>query len=231
MAIDPHTVYYPACIWIARIMLGKEMYYVVCNEFPTVSFFDGDYYYKVRKEKQCTLTMNDLASVFKIYDCTVGNIQVNTTVKERYVDTRFAKASGAASWSTNTEGLIAEWSKPSNGNIVLKQPEEHIIDVQKNVIRELIKYNEDIPVCSINHPRLLIMPHCLNVKDTMINHRNNRENTGEDETRKDFSDALRISFAGMSKVPWEDPQTIGQEEPFLLNSTKANLNYTMAGKQ
>lgn len=229
MAIDPHTVYYPACIWVARIMLGKEMFYVIYNEFPTKSFFDGEYYYKVRKELACTLTMNDLSSAFKIFDCTVGDIQTGAKVVERYVDTRFAKASGAASWSTNTEGLITEWSKPSNGNIILKQPEECIIDVQKMSVREVIKYNEDIPVCSINQPRLLVLPHCSNVKDTLLNHKNNRENTGEDETRKDFSDALRICFAGMSKVKWEDPSKIDEEVPFLLNSTKTNVGYSLVG--
>lgn len=220
MAIDPHTVYYPAVVWIARVMLGKEMYYVVYNEFPTLNFFDGSFYHKVRKELQCTLTMNDLASLFKIFDCTVGDIQTDAKVDSRFVDTRFAKASGAASWSTNTEGLISEWMKPSNGMITLKQPEERIIDVQKMSVREAIKYNEDVPVCSINQPRFLVMPHCHNVKDTLLNHRNDRDNTGEDETRKDFSDAIRICFAGMSKIRYESPADKEEEKPFILNTLK-----------
>lgn len=227
MAIDPHTVYYPACIWVARILLGKEFFYIVFNEFPTLSFFDGEYYYKVRKELQCTLTMKDLATMFKIMDCTVGDIQTDATVQERYVDTRFAKASGAASWSTNTGGLITEWSKPENGAITLKQPEERIIDVQKDVIREASKYNEDIPICSINQSRLLVLPHCQNVKHTLLNHRNNRDNTGEDEKHKDFSDALRICFAGMSRVPWKDPTEKDEDKPFLLKPRKMELTHSL----
>jgi PBSX family phage terminase large subunit len=227
MAIDPHTVYYPACIWVARILLGKEYFYVIYNEFPTLSFFNDVYFHKVRKEKECKLTMNDFATMFRIMDCTVGNIQTTAKVIERYVDTRFAKASGAASWSTNTEGLITEWSKPENGRIKLKQPEERIIDVQKDIIREAIKVNEDIPTCSINQSRLLVYPHCHNVKDMLLNHRNNRDNTGEDEKRKDFSDALRICFAGMSKCRWIDP-TIPDEKPHFESKRKGvNLCYNL----
>ncbi|MBN1294375.1 MAG: PBSX family phage terminase large subunit [Candidatus Latescibacteria bacterium] len=228
MAMDPHTVYYPACIWVARLKMGKEFFYVVYNEFPTKSFFDGEYYYKLRKELQCTLTMNDLATMFRVLDCTVGDDQLDVDVVERYVDTRFAKASGAASWSTNTEGLIAEFAKPGNGGIVLRHPEERIIDVQKEIIREATKYNEEIPVCSINQSRFLVLPHCHNVKDTLLNHRNNRDNTAEDEKRKDFSDALRICFAGMSRYDWKDPKYDVEEKPFVLEQRKVDLCYTLS---
>jgi len=228
MAMDPHTVYYPFCLWIARIKLGEEFFYVVYNEFPTLSFFNSEHYYKVRKTTQCTLTMNDLATMFRILDCTVGDEQYNVSVVERYVDTRFAKASGAKSWSTNTEGLITEFAKPENGGINLKQPEECIIDVQKDIMREAIKINDVIPVCSINQSRLLVMPHCHNFIDSAINHRFDRDNTTEDEKRKDPSDAARICFAGMSKYPWRDPVEKEEEKPFLLERQKIDLNYSLA---
>jgi phage terminase large subunit len=228
MAIDPHTVYYPFCIWVARVKLGKEMYYVVYNEFPTVGFFNGDLYHKIRKTVPCTLTMNELAGMFRILDCTVGNDQFDVTIKERYVDTRFAKASGAKSWSTNTEGLVSEFSKPQNGGVILKQPQERIIDIQKDTIREAIKINDQIPICSINQSRLVVMPHCHNVIDSMINHRYDMDNVTEDEKRKDASDALRITFAGMSRVDWQDHVEMNKKKEFILNSTKCDVTYSLA---
>jgi phage terminase large subunit len=228
MAIDPHTVYYPFCIWIARIMLGKELFYVVYNEFPTLGFFNGEYYHKIRKTVPCTLSMSDLASMFRILDCTVGDDQLDVTVKERYVDTRFAKASGARSWSTNTEGLISEFSKPANGGIVLKQPQERIIDVQKDIIRETMKINDVIPVCSINQSRFLAMPHCHNVIDSCLNHRYDMDNVTEDERRKDPSDALRICFAGMSNYDWKDPMKADEDDCFLLDRKKLEINHSLA---
>jgi phage terminase large subunit len=228
MAIDPHTVYYPFCVWIARIMLGKELFYIVYNEFPTLGFFNGEYYYKIRKTVPCTLSMPDMASMFKILDCTVGDEQYTVMISERYVDTRFAKAGGARSWSTNTEGLISEFSKPSNGGIFLKQPPERIIDIQKDIVRELIKINDGIPVCSINRARLLVMPHCHNVIDSLLNHRYDMGNATEDEKRKDPSDALRICFAGMSQCTWCDPASEESDKPFLLDIKKLEINHSLA---
>ena len=228
MSMDPHTVYYPFCIWVARIMLGKELFYVVYNEFPTVGFFNGDLYHKVRKTVPCTLSMSDLAAIFRITDCTVGNDQFDVKITERYVDTRFAKASGAKSWSTNTEGLVSEFSKPQNGGIQLKQPQERVIDIQRDIIREALKINEGIPVCSINQPRLLVMPHCHNVIDSMLNHRYDMDNVTEDERRKDPSDALRITFAGMGRLPWKDPQLCEVEKPFEMEIKKAEICHSLA---
>ena len=227
MAIDPHTVYYPFCIWIARIKLGREMFYIVYNEFPTVGFFNGELYHKVRKTVPCTLSMIDLATLFLVIDCTVGDIQTDAKIKERYVDTRFAKASGARSWSTNTEGLITEFAKPSNGGITLKQPKEKIIDVQKDIIREAMKINDKIPVCSINQSRLVVMPHCSNVIDSLTNHRYDMDNVTEDEKRKDPSDSLRICFAGMESYKWSDPSIEDEATPFVIEREKMNLNYSL----
>jgi hypothetical protein len=173
--------------------------------------------------------MGDISSIMKVLDQTIQDYQTTNPITHRYIDTRFAKASGARSWSNNTEGLISEFAQPKNGGIRWEMPEERLIDVQRDVLRGLMHYNENIPICSINEPRIWVMPHCKNVIASLKGHRFDLDNKTESPKYKDPVDTLRILLAGASKVKYEDPQAIGQEEPFLLNPTKANLNYTTAG--
>lgn len=231
MAMDPHTVYFPFMVWIARIPKGKEFMEIVYNEFPTLSFFDGKYYHEVRNSEVCTLPMIDLANMIKVFDQTIGDHLLPQKITERYVDTRFAKASGARSWSTQTDGLVAEFANPRNGGMVFKMPPERMIDVQRDNLREMLKYNENIPMCSINEPRFFVMPHCKNVIASLKFHRFNigdsNRAAGEDDKYKDPSDAVKICKAGMEKVEYKHPEDEGKKKPFLLTNTKQDWSHSL----
>jgi phage terminase large subunit len=228
-AMDPATVYYPFILWAARLPKGKEFEWVIYNEFPTLSFFDGQYFHEIREKEVCSLTMLEIANIMKVLDQTVGDYQMSNTIHSRYIDTRFAKASGARSWANNTEGLVAEFAQPKNGNIRWKMPEERLIDVQRDVLRGLLNYNENIPICSINEPKIWIMPHCKNLIASIKGHRFDLDNKTESQKYKDPVDTLRILLAGASKVAYEDPSSKETEVPFLLNSTKTNVGYSLVG--
>jgi phage terminase large subunit len=57
MAMDPATVYYPFILWGMRFPMGKEFGVLIYNEFPTRSYFDGKFFWEIRKTHSCTLEM------------------------------------------------------------------------------------------------------------------------------------------------------------------------------
>ena len=228
MAMDPATVYYPFMVWGMRFPMGKEFGVLIYNEFPTRSYFDGKFFWEIRKTHSCTLEMREIANMMHVFDRTVGNIQIPNKLKARFVDTRFAKASGARSWTTNTEGLVAEFGQPQNGGVVLECPPEHMIDVQRDGIRTLCSYNEDLPICSINDTLFWVMPHCENVNISMKNHRFNMDNATEDEKYKDPCDTVKILLAGMAAYKYEDPATANERRPFVLEQREHDFSHALA---
>lgn len=228
-AMDPATVYYPFILWAARLPKGKEFEWVIYNEFPTLSFFDGRYFHDIRDKEVCTLTMLEIANIMKILDQTIGDYQMSNTVDYRYIDTRFAKASGARSWASNTDGLVSEFANPKNGGIRWRMPEERLIDVQRDVVRGLLNYNENIPICSINEPKIWVMPHCKNLIASLKGHRFDLDNKTESPKYKDPVDTLRIMLAGASKVDYLSPSTKDDDEPFVLECRTADLSYSTVG--
>lgn len=205
MAMDPHTAYYPFAVWVARVPKGEKEYdYVVYNEFPTRGMMDGKYYHEVRKTRYCTLTMKQLATMIYTLDNTIDRTY-QVKIRARGIDTRFAAASGARSWSTNTEGMIVEFSHPENGGLNFETPPVRHIDVQRDKIRGLLDYNIMLPVTELNEPHLYVMPHCQNVIVALENHRFAKDKVTEDEKYKDPCDALRILFAIMDEYKHEYP--------------------------
>lgn len=199
MGQDPHTVYYPFCVWIAREPRGDGTYnYFIYNEYPTVSSkdFNGKLYHELRKEKKCALTLRQRATLYKILDNTTERTFDNVKIKARGIDTRFAKGAGTSSTTSNTRGIIVEMADPAHGGLTFQTPPEHMIDSQREVIKELLSYDIDQPVSAFNEPRLYVSSHCKNVIDTLRFHRFDRDGKErEDEKRKDPSDALKIGMA------------------------------------
>jgi hypothetical protein len=123
---------------------------------------------------------------------------------------------------------VAEFGQPQNGGVVLECPPEHMIDVQRDGIRTLLSYNEDLPICSINEPRLFVMPHCENVNISMKNHRFNMDNASEDEKYKDPCDTVKILLAGMAAYKYEDPALAGVRRPFVLEQREHDFSHALA---
>jgi hypothetical protein len=100
-----------------------------------------------------------------------------------------------------------------------------MIDVQRDNIRQLMAYNDTIPICSINEPALVIMPHCKNLIASLKYHRFDMSNASEDDKYKDPSDALKICEAGMAGVEYKSPTDEGKKKPFLLQHDTNNFSH------
>jgi len=207
MGQDPATVYYPFCVWMARIARGDEGFdYLVYNEYPTVGMMRGKWFHEVRQELPCSLTLKQRANMYQVLDRTIDRSFDWIRMRARGIDTRFAKASGAASTTTATVGMIEAMADPANGGLTFETPPESSIDCQRDKLRELMEFNRDLGVIrGVNEPHFFVMPHCHNVIDAFKHHRVDRKTKSEDQKRKDPIDAVRICMATMDQHPHVDP--------------------------
>jgi PBSX family phage terminase large subunit len=199
---DPATVYYPFVVWMARIAKGdNEFDYWIYNEFPTLSMMGGKFFHEIRKEKVCSITLKQRSTMFKVLDNTIDRTYPWINIKARGIDTRFAKASGAASTTLGgTSGLIQTMSDPGNGGMAWETPPERLIDCQRDNIRKLMEFDKDLGIIpGVNEPHIYVAPHCYNVIDAFKHHRVNKTKGCEDEKRKDPIDAIRICMATMAQ--------------------------------
>lgn len=205
MAMDPHAHFYPACVWVALIPVNMRGNYPedyllhVYDEWPSVSDLSAPYH-EQRKKLTYTGNLGDIAREIYARDGHGVKMQV------RSIDTRFAKGSGGWNWSTSTEGIVQEFAKAENGGILFNLPPEKMIDSQRQVIQKYMDFNTFAPINEFNMPRFSVDPKCKNVRLSLKNHRLQEDNarTGElkekeSEKYKDFSDALRIASASITK--------------------------------
>jgi Phage terminase large subunit len=212
MSCDPAQHYYPACLWAAWFKddLGSLIKYIYA-EYPTFDDF-SDYFSNVRKNIIYTGTLLDLSNNFLLKD---GYNEYGFEIFERYIDTRFAKGTGAQNYfSGATLGLVGEFAKKENGGIFFVSPNEKTIDIQREAIIKDLEYRPDIEAGSYNHPHFYVDPSCVNLIESLKLHRLKEDSEAEDQKRKDFSDALKILYAGMSTVEWEGPET----KPIPMNT-------------
>jgi PBSX family phage terminase large subunit len=207
VGMDPHKTAFPAVLFGCKIPINAEKTefdYYIYNEFPSRNTLKGKLYYEVRKTEKCSYTQKQLTGIFRTLETTIGSKQnKNVKVNIRACDPYFARGVGGSDWSSGTEGLVEEWARPENGGIIWTLPERNVLSVQRNTINQLMDYNDEIPISSINRPGLYIFPHCENLKTTLKLHRDSNEKDTEDEKHKDFSDALRILMAVMHYTPYK----------------------------
>jgi hypothetical protein len=204
MGIDPHSKYYPFCLWLAVVLNEhNDPEHIIYNEFPTYEYFN-DFYSAQRKERKLELTLKELAALIKSYDGAEHGITVNA----RYADTRYSKGAGAENVMTNTIGMVETWKRVENGALYLSIPSEKLIDVQQLSIKTDLSYNKSIPLSPFNRPKLTVAPWCRNTIQMFRQHREDRHGKGEDEKYKDPSDALRILYAGVSGKIFKPPKKL-----------------------
>ena len=202
MSCDPAQHYYPACLWGAWFKDGDIMITYIYREYPEYEDFNAPFCV-IRKTTPFTGTIKDLAREFYRHD---GSLDKGFTIRARFIDTRFAKGSGAGNYFSNsTEGIVGEFAKKDNGGIVFNCPDEKIIDAQGKRIQEDLSWNTFAEIGALNHPHLYIDPSCKNLIQTMQNHRLEEKREFEAQKYKDFSDALKILYAGISTLEWRDP--------------------------
>lgn len=196
MAMDPHSKYYPFCLWGALVPKNARLddfYLVIYNEWPTIETL-GDYYSELRKKVYFDGSIKELSRQIYLND---GTAEHGIKVLKRFMDTRFAKGAGGENWSTSTTGIVHEFAKPENGGLVFNLPAEVTIDRQRNILIDKMQCNTILEINEFNSPDLYVLPHCRNVIQSLENHRCIEGTEKEDEKYKDPSDALRILSAGI----------------------------------
>jgi hypothetical protein len=210
MVMDPHSHYYPFCLWIAVIPKNdrhnwpEDYYKFVYNEWPTFETFNA-YYHDVRHTTQYTGSLSDIAKEIFHYD---GTSDHGIKVMRRGIDPRYASGAGAWSWSGSTEGIVNLFHRPENGGLDFSLPRVKILDAQRSVIINDLKWNALSERSVYNEPSLFVAPWCRNTIQSLANHRLVEGTEKEDEKFKDASDCLRIAYAILDKWEYKDPITM-----------------------
>jgi Phage terminase large subunit len=221
-ALDPHQHYYPASIWIALIKQSSgTVYRWAFAEWPTFGTF-GDYYANVRKKIPYEGSLLEMSAKFKTIEADIPH-----KVNRRYIDSRFSKGIGGPGWSawtSKTEGIVESWRRPENGGLNYVCPREGIIDIQRSAIKAAMSYNTSAAVNELNEPTFFVSPACKNLIQSLRNHRLEQDSEKEvDNGLKDFSDSLRIGFAGLHSWVWVSDESARMDE-FPRQHSGGNAN-------
>jgi len=195
-ALDPHTSFYSASIWAARWRQGNEFSTWVFKEWPSHGRVNA-HYSDIRNKLHWTGSVADLAREF--YAAESG-----LTVTQRYIDTRFAKGFGSkqSNLINTTEGIVQDFAKKENGGLLYLMPQEVHIDSAKDAITQAMSYNTLIPIDILNTAHFFVSKSCTNVIRMFNTHRYEEEMEKETETYKDFSDCVKILYAGLGEYRW-----------------------------
>jgi hypothetical protein len=200
MAMDPASHYYPACIWCCKLPLEEgsdECLHYIYDEYPRFEDFN-DYFHTIRRKILFTGTLSDISRSIYAHD---GE---GAKILKRFIDTRFALGSGSQNlWDKSTQGIVAEFCRPENGGILFEMPVVTAIDAARSKINDDLKYNTLMHISQFNKPRFLINPCCKNTIDSLMNHRMEEDTVKEHDKYKDFSDTLRILYAGMYDLKYK----------------------------
>jgi hypothetical protein len=224
MANDPAQHYYPACIWLAIIpkFETKGYFKYVYNEWPTHDDL-GDDFHRVRQSMLYNGTILEQAKQFYIKD---GTAEHGLKIRQRFIDTRFAKGSGSSSFfNPSTMGIVGEFAKPENGGIIFDCPGEKIIDAQRDVITRDMQINLLTPISPINEPAFYVAPWCTNLIASLKNHRLEMDSEQESPRYKDMSDSLRILYAGISDFTYQDPTPKIEQEVYEYSTSGTSDNW------
>jgi hypothetical protein len=213
-AMDPAQKYYPACVWIAifpankRAVYPDDFFFWIYAEYPTFDDF-GDYFYKFRKTTLYPHTLKVLSNTILSKDSSGHRLKCS----KRFIDTRFATGTGSGNiWSNETTGLIEQLAKPENNSLIFELPSIKFIDSAKNDIVQLMQFNPESDITIYNSPKFFISPWCKNTRYSLANHRVEEESEKEAEKLKDFSDVVRIAFAGLKEFRYKNPMGASQNK-------------------
>lgn len=230
-SIDPHKVYYPFLLWGVKVPIGNNEYnYIVYNEFPSVtnSIANGRMYHEFRKSLSFPYTLNQLSDIIRILNCSVGDFQRPIRNITRAADPFYVEGSGGRDWSSATKGFVQESCLPENGGLVWNVPDRKFVSDGRMSIRNNLYYHNGQPIGATNDAHLFIMPHCINLLNSLRFHRYDFERACEDEKRKDPSDALRILMAVMTRSVYRQPDSENreQEQPKSLKAIYSGLFFS-----
>lgn len=202
---DPTRRFYPANIWVAMLPDGRH---VVYNEWPTKQTL-GVFYDEVRHTVDCPYTPEEIADICLCLDST----ELGLTIYDRFLDPYFASGT---EYGRKSDSLLEKYAKKG---IRFKLPQRQNIDVQRNTLQQLLKWNKAAPITDYNRPGFYVMPHCENTIRALERHGWAEGKDAEAEKYKDFIDCLRIYLAGVQNRSWESPR---KPEPNTLDFTPSH---------
>jgi len=198
--MDPHDRRYPAIQWWAVLPPNNQgkTKYVCYNEWPTYDTLAG--YYFERANTNCDKTPQDLSKIMKLLD----GSQFGMSIMGRGIDPRYARNT-FNDFRKDVDSILMAYMKHG---IEFTMPKLGNISVQRDIIRQLMSYDIDMPINEYNEPSIFIMPHCRNTRRAFSSHYWEFGKDKEAETYKDFIDTARIFFALISGRGWKMPQAI-----------------------
>lgn len=200
---DPHQKYYPFLSWWAITppdRYGKSNY-VCYNEWPTVNTLAG-YYDQKRNTVECHLTPGQISQIIKIQDGT----EYGLNILGRVIDPLFERNT-RSEYSRKTEGIRLEYQQH---NILFEMPKIERIEAQRTRIQDELRYDEQLPVNSLNRPHLYLCPWVRNMRRSFERHYwiPDEKNEGierESEQYKDPIDTARMFFAFIKHRSYREP--------------------------
>lgn len=221
-SIDPHSHYYPFCMWMAIIPKNErgkwpeDYFRWIYAEWPTFEDLNG-YYHDMRHKLQYTGSLKEIATA--IYNAD-GTGKFGIQIQKRFIDPRYAKGSGSWNWSSSTTGIIDLFAKPENGGLSFNLPNEKTLDAMRQDIHDDMLYNKLLARTIYNEPIFYIAPWCKNTIASFDNHRLIENSEREDEKYKEPSDCARILYAGLKDLKYKNP---------ITNTTKVYKEPAYAG--
>jgi hypothetical protein len=186
---DPHPKAYSAMQWW---MLTPDGDFICYNEWPNYTLL-GAHYDELRESMHCPYTPEQKSRFIKVLD----GSRYGLKIRGRYMDPRFS----------DTEELAAEYTKYG---LIFELPPAQAIEVQRDRIRDLLRYEKTLPVNQYNKPRLYYMPHCMNSIRAIQRHHWAESKPGlhkeeESDMFKDFVDPLRYLLAALGSQGYIAP--------------------------
>ena len=206
-ALDPHTSFYSAAIWLAAWKVGDRIYKWVFDEWPRYQDVNADYS-DIRQTMHYTGDVKDLARAFFAKES-------GLTITQRCIDTRFAKGFGSTQSNlvNKTLGLVETFAKPENGGMLFLMPTEAHIDEAKDKIKSDMRYNLLAERSAINEPCFYVSSKCTNVIRSLTMHRYEENSEKQLETYKDHSDCIRICQASIGEYRWPSKPKYSPQSP------------------
>ena len=225
MAVDPAKSYYPAALWMARWPKknGRNFYYWIYAEWPTRAELHDDFV-NVRRSLLYTDTMLTMSKAFLVKD-DAGECGMQVTA--RFTDTRYVHGTGAADFvHGELSGWVEQFHLKENGGLIFRCPKPQRITAADTTSHTGLQYNTLIPVGDNNEPCIFVAPWCKNVIMALKHHRLEEESEAESQKYKDFSDALKIMFAGIQGFSYERPVKIEEVkgEGFVESNPMAGVS-------
>jgi hypothetical protein len=188
--MDPHPKAYSAIQWWLLTPSGD---FVCYNEWPNFTLL-GAHYDEVRNTQTCPYTPEMISRFIHVLDGSRYGIKI----LNRFMDPRFGRST-EGEYGRGTESLMSEYAKY---NLVFELPPSEFIEVQRDRVRDLLRYEKSLPINQYNKPKIYWMPHCLNSIRAIQRHhwaepKPGQSSEKEAEMHKDFIDPLRYLLAAL----------------------------------